>query len=364
MDSFFASVEQREHPELRGKAIAVGGVGERGVIATASYEARKYGVHSAMSTKRALELCPNLIVIGGNHQKYKEVSRQIHAIFQEYTDLIEPLSLDEAFLDVTVNKPCIPYAKDIAKEIKQKIRERLNLTASAGVSYNKFLAKIASDWDKPDGLFVVHPQQALDFIAHLKVEKFWGVGSVTAQHMHRMGIYSGLQLREWSLQGLTKEFGKMGKVYYDFARGIDERPVEPLQIRKSVGCETTFEKDIYSRSAIVIELYHLAEELLRRVQKSGFRGYTLTLKVKFHDFTQLTRSKTQPFAPLVAMSDILPLAKRLMKEVEYSRTHPIRLLGLSVSHTKEELAVREEWQQLDIDFEEQKNERWQSDTLY
>ena len=208
MDSFYISVEQRDNPELRGIPCAVGGLSDRGVLATASYEARKFGVHSAMSTKKALELCPQLVVVSGNHNKYKEVSKQIHEILHEYTDIIEPISLDEAFLDVTENKPGIDLAVDIAKEIKEKIKERLHLTASAGVSYNKFLAKIASDWKKPDGLFVIHPERALDFISRLKIEKFWGVGAVTAEKMHQMGIYNGLQLRQWSLQGLTKKFGK------------------------------------------------------------------------------------------------------------------------------------------------------------
>lgn len=351
MDSFFISVEQRDNPELRGIPCAVGGLSDRGVLATASYEARKFGVHSAMSTKKALELCPHLVVVAGNHYKYKEVSMQIHEILHEYTDIIEPISLDEAFLDVTENKPGIEYAVDIAKEIKAKIKERLHLTASAGVSYNKFLAKIASDWNKPDGLFVIHPDKALDFIARLKIEKFWGVGSVTAEKMHKMGIYNGMQLRQWSLQGLTKKFGKIGQVYYDFARGIDERPVEAVQIRKSVGCETTFEKDIWKRSAIIIEIYHIAEELIRRLQKNKFEGYTLTLKVKFFDFTQITRSKTDT-AAFNDMDHILPVAKQLLKEVDYSSSNPIRLLGLSVSHAKDETGLSHRyWRQLELDFE-------------
>lgn len=349
MDAFFVSVEQRDNPALLGTACAVGGVGDRGVLATASYEARKFGVHSAMSTKKALELCPELIVIPGNHNKYKEVSRQIHEIFHEYTDIIEPLSLDEAFLDVTVNKPDIPLAVDIAREIKQKIRERLNLTASAGVSYNKFVAKIASDWKKPDGLFVVHPDRALDFISRLSIERFWGVGPVTAQRMHQLGIYNGMQLREWSLQGLTHEFGKAGKVYYDFARGIDERPVEAVRTRKSVGCETTFEEDIWKSSAIIIELYHLTEELVRRLQKSGFRGSTLTLKVKYFDFVQITRSKTVNDV-FTDIHQVLPIAKELMRDVECSSLRPIRLLGLSVSGKEHEKNESGEAVQLEFEF--------------
>ena len=226
MDAFYASVEQRDNPELRGKPLAVGHAEERGVVAAASYEARRYGVHSAMSSQKAKRLCPQLIFVHGRMDVYKAVSRQIHEIFHEYTDIIEPLSLDEAFLDVTENKKGISLAVDIAKEIKQKIREQLNLVASAGVSYNKFLAKIASDYRKPDGLCTIHPEQALDFIARLPIESFWGVGPVTAKKMHLLGIRNGFQLRKCSLEMLTAHFGKVGALYYECARGIDERPVE------------------------------------------------------------------------------------------------------------------------------------------
>ncbi len=258
MDAFYASVEQRDNPALRGKPIAVGHAEERGVVAAASYEARRFGVRSAMSSLKAKRLCPQLIFIPGRMEVYKSVSRQIHEIFHEYTDVIEPISLDEAFLDVTENKPGIPLAVDIAKEIKRKMRERLNLVASAGISYNKFLAKIASDYRKPDGLCTIHPAQALDFVARLPIESFWGVGPVTAKKMHTLGIHNGEQLRMQSLEMLTREFGKVGTVYYDFARGIDIRPVEAVRIRKSVGCEHTLEKDISKRSSVIIELYHAA----------------------------------------------------------------------------------------------------------
>ncbi len=336
MDSFFASVEQRDNPDLRGKAIAVGGTSDRGVVATASYEARRFGVHSAMSTKRALELCPQLIVVPSDHKKYREVSARIHDIFHEYTDIVEPLSLDEAFLDVTENKIGMESATDIAHEIKRKIHERLNLTASAGVSYCKFLAKIASDHNKPDGFFLIHPDHALDFIDRLPVKDFWGVGSVTARRMHQLGIYSGHQLRQWSLEGLTREFGKAGKVYYDFARGIDDRPVIAERERKSVGCEVTFEKDIYTHASMVIEIYHVAQELLRRLHKAEFVGYTLTLKVKYEDFTQITRSHTGA-AAFDTMGTILPCAKALLHEVHYGEDRRVRLLGLTVSNPVEDL---------------------------
>ncbi|MBQ2225777.1 MAG: DNA polymerase IV, partial [Prevotella sp.] len=237
MDAFFASVEQRDNPELRGKPVAVGYDGARGVVSTASYEARKYGVHSAQAMSIAKRRCPDLIVVNGSYQRYKEVSAQIHSIFHDYTDIIEPISLDEAFLDVTQNKKGIKLAVDIAKEIKARIKSELNLTASAGVSYNKFLAKIASDYRKPDGLCTVHPDKALDFVAQLPVEKFWGVGPKTAKRMHHMGIFTGADLRNVSLNHLIEVFGKAGPVFYNFSRAIDNRPVVTDWVRKSVGCE-------------------------------------------------------------------------------------------------------------------------------
>ena len=350
MDAFYASVEQRDNPSLRGKPIAVGHAEERGVVAAASYEARRYGVRSAMSSAKAKRLCPSLIFVRGRMDVYKEVSRQIHEIFHEYTDIIEPISLDEAFLDVTENKPGIELAVDIAKEIKQKIRERLHLVASAGVSYNKFLAKIASDYRKPDGLCTIHPAQALDFIAGLPIESFWGVGPVTAKRMHALGIHNGLQLRACSPDRLLREFGKVGSVYYDFARGIDLRPVEAVRIRKSIGCERTLEKDVSLRSSVIIELYHVAVELVSRLEKKDFRGNTLTLKIKFHDFRQITRSLTQS-RELTTLDVILPLAKQLLQEVDYAE-HPIRLIGLSVSNPREETGGHGVWEQLSLDFKE------------
>ena len=348
MDAFYASVEQRDNPELRGKPIAVGHAEERGVVAAASYEARRYGVRSAMSSQKAKRICPQLIFVPGRMSVYKEVSRQIHEIFHEYTDIIEPISLDEAFLDVTVNKPGIELAVDIAKEIKRKVRERLCLVASAGVSYNKFLAKIASDYRKPDGLCTIHPDQALDFIARLPIENFWGVGPVTAKRMHLLGIHNGAQLRTRSLESLTREFGKVGTIYYDFARGIDLRPVEAVRVRKSIGCERTLEKDINRTSSVIIELYHVAVELVRRLDGKQFKGNTLTLKIKFHDFTQITRSVTRP-QELTTLDTILPLAKQLLKEVDYAE-HPIRLIGLSVSNPHNEPDVNGTWEQLSFEF--------------
>ena len=348
MDAFYASVEQRDHPELRGKPIAVGYSEERGVVSAASYEARKYGVRSAMSSLKAKQLCPPLVFVPGRMSVYKEVSAQIHSIFHEYTDIIEPLSLDEAFLDVTENKKGIELAVDIAKEIKQRIREELNLIASAGISYNKFLAKVASDYRKPDGLCTIHPDQAMKFIKQLPIESFWGVGKVTAQRMHALGIHKGKDLQQYSLEMLTHLFGKAGNLYYNFARGIDLRPVEVERIRKSVGCEHTLEKDITSSSSVIIELYHVATELVERLKRNGFSGNTLTLKIKFYDFKQITRSITQE-KELHLMTDILPLAKQLLKEVDYS-IHPIRLIGLTVSNPKEEQEAHKEWRQLELEF--------------
>ena len=366
MDQFFAAVEQRDHPELRGKPIAVGHDAERGVVSTASYEARRFGVHSAQSIQVAKRLCPQLIIVEPHFQKYKEVSAQLHEIFHDYTDLIEPISLDEAFLDVTENKKSIELGVDIAREIKQRILETTGLTASAGVSYCKFLAKIASDWRKPDGLTVIHPDRALDFISQLKIEKIWGVGQKTAEKMHRMGIFTGLDLRNTSLSRLTQEFGKMGQVFYDFSRGIDNRPVISEWERKSVSCEQTFESDINENAAVTIHLYHTVLELVRRIEKNDFEGRTLTLKVKFareqtqqydkyQDFHQITRSITVDHV-LRTKDEILPLAKQLMQQVEF-HSHPIRLLGLGVSNpgspsSNGALASSQgAWCELELEFE-------------
>lgn len=347
MDAFFASVEQRDNPELRGKPIAVGFDGPRGVVSTASYEARRFGIHSAMPIATAKRMCSSLIIVPCRHSHYKEVSQKIHEIFLRYTDLIEPISIDEAFLDVTTNKKGMEMAVDIAREIKDAIKQELNLTASAGVSYNKFLAKIASDYRKPDGLFVIHPERALDFIASLPVEDFWGVGPKTLETMHKIGVFNGAQLRACSLRFLNDVFGKAGTVFYYFARGIDERPVENVRIRKSVGCEQTFLEDIQRNSAIIIELYHTVQELVERIKKSGFRGYTLTLKVKFSDFSVISRS-TSTNKTLHTKEQILPLAKRLMAVVPKDK--PIRLIGLSVSNPHNDNRPR--WIEGELDFKD------------
>lgn len=353
MDAFFAAVEQRDNPELRGKPIAVGFDGPRGVVSTASYEARTFGVRSAMSMAQAKRRCPHLIVVSSHFDRYKEVSRQIHAVFHEYTDLVEPISLDEAFLDVSENKKGIELAVDIAKEIKEKIYECTSLTASAGISYNKLLAKIASDMRKPNGIFTVHPDRALDFIGGLPVEKLWGVGPKTAERMHGMGVFTGEQLRQISREHLVQVFGKMGNVYYDFSRGIDNRPVIVEYERKSVGCERTFLEDLRIESKIIIELYHITLELVERIKAKDFKGRTLTLKLKWDATTQITRSLTQEKV-LRAKDDILPLAKQLLKDTDY-HNRPIRLMGLSVSSpetNEKEGQNRAQWIEGLLPFEE------------
>ena len=347
MDAFYASVEQRDNPSLKGKPVAVGHSGERGVVSAASYEARKFGVRSAMPSVKAARMCPELIFVNGRMDVYKAVSEEIHEIFHLHTDIIEPISLDEAFLDVTENKMNIPLAVDIAADIKARIKRELGLTASAGISYNKFLAKIASDFRKPDGLCTIHPSQALDFISKLPIESFWGVGAVTAKRMHQIGIHNGNDLRNCPFETLIREFGKAGQLYYNFARGVDERKVEAEHIRKSVGCERTLDHDITTQSAIIIELYHTAVELVERVQKAGFIGNTLTLKIKFNDFSQITRCITQSQI-LRDLHVILPIAKQLLKKLDYGNLKPIRLIGLTVSCSKERGII--ECNQLSFDF--------------
>lgn len=334
MDAFYASVEQHDHPELRGKPIAVGGTEHRGVVCAASYEARRFGVRSAMTGALARKRCPHITFVAPRFPRYKEVSQAIHAIFHDYTDCIEPISLDEAFLDVTENKIGEPLAVEIARQIRRRIRDELGLTASAGVSYNKFLAKVASDARKPDGLCTVHPDQALDFIATLPIEAFWGVGRATAKRMHELGISTGADLRERSLEELRRRFGKAGQVFYDFARGIDDRPVVSEWVRKSFGCEHTFDEDSAEPLEVEARLRLVAEELQRRLERKGFVGRTLTLKVKFSDFTSLTRS-TSDLEPISSLEGILRLGLRLLRGLDYS-DRPIRLLGLSLSNPPEE----------------------------
>lgn len=347
MDAFYASIELRDHPEYRGKPLVVGRDEERGVVAAASYEARRYGVRSAMSSVKAKRLCPDLIFVNRRMEVYKAVSEDIHEIFREYTDIIEPIAFDEAFLDVTENKQGFTLGVEVAKAIKKEIREKLGLIASAGVSYNKFLAKIASDYRKPDGIYVIHPSKALAFIARLPIESFWGIGKVTAKKMHSLGVHTGAELRSCSMEFLTRNFGKNGSLYYDFAHGKDPRPVEAIHTRKSVGCEYTFEKDLTANIPVIIELNHLTKELVERLEKSDFRGHTLTLKIKFNNFSQKTRSISVNHE-LRTIEKILPIAKSLWKETGLT-SFSIRLLGLTVSNPIDDNTPAEPIQ-LSIDF--------------
>jgi DNA polymerase-4 len=346
MDAFYASVEQRDNPGLRGKPVAVGGSRERGVVAAASYEARKYGVRSAMPSSIALRRCPNLIFTKPRMDVYSEVSHKIHEIFNEYTDLVEPLSLDEAFLDVTFHKKGKPSATLIAKEIKQRIKEEVNLTASAGVSYNKFLAKIASDYNKPDGLFVILPEEAEAFINNLEVEKFFGVGKVTAGKFHKMGIYFGRDMRKIDRQELIRSFGKAGSYYYDIVRGIDNRPVNPNRERKSIGGERTFSKDLFGYAELTSELKLISEIVWKRISKRSARGKTITLKVKYADFEQITRSHT--FAEYVSESEQMYRKGIEMLPFNEAEQRGVRLLGLTLSNL--DLPGEEKPVQLTLEF--------------
>jgi DNA polymerase-4 len=332
MDAFYASVEQRDHPEYRGKAIAVGGSpeGRGGVVATASYEARKFGVRSAMPSKRALQLCPEIIFVRPRFDVYKDVSRRIREIFSRHTDIIEPLSLDEAFLDVTADKQQIGSAIEIAKLIKQAIREELQLTASAGVSVNKFVAKIASDLNKPDGLTFIGPSSIEEFMEKLPVEKFFGVGKVTAEKMKRMGLHTGADLKRLSENDLKQHFGKPGAFYYRIVRGIDDREVQPHRETKSLGAEDTFPYDLTKAEEMFAELEKIAVTVHERLKRYGLRGRTITLKIKYSDFRQITRNQSFPF-PVGDFDKILDTAKQLLLATE-PEDKPVRLLGISLSN--------------------------------
>jgi DNA polymerase-4 len=329
MDAFYASVEQRDDPALRGKPVAVGGSRERGVVAAASYEARRFGVRSAMSGITARRKCPELIFVRPRFDVYKAVSQQIRAVFAAHTPIIEPLSLDEAYLDVTENLQAIASATQIAKAIRASIRQQTGLTASAGVSYNKFLAKLASDHRKPDGLFVIPPDRGTAFVENLEVGRFHAVGPVTAAKMNRLGIHTGLDLRAQSMAFLQEQFGKSGPYYYWIARGVDERPVRADRIRKSVGAENTFSEDLTALAAMRGQLRPLAEKVWGHCERSGTRGRTVTLKVKYADFQQITRSRSfGDFVPSVAVleSTALDLLAPLLP-VRLG----VRLLGVTLS---------------------------------
>jgi DNA polymerase-4 len=332
MDAFYASVEQRDNPELRGKAIAVGGSpeGRGGVVATASYEARKFGVRSAMPSKKALQLCPEVIFVRPRFAVYKEVSQKIREIFRRYTDLIEPLSLDEAYLDVTQDKQNIGSAIDIAKLIKQAIKDELQLTASAGISINKFVAKIASDMNKPDGLTFIGPSSIESFMEKLAVEKFFGVGKVTAEKMKKMGLFTGADLKQLPEDEMVKHFGKAGRFYYQIARGIDNREVQPNRETKSIGAEDTFPYDLTEIEEMNVELDKLSQTVANRLQQYQLKGRTTTLKIKYSDFKQITRnySVTEPVGDFETISQT---AKNLLLATEPEGKR-IRLLGITLSN--------------------------------
>jgi DNA polymerase-4 len=331
MDAFFAAIEQRDFPELKGKPVIVGSdPHERGVVATCSYEARKYGVHSAMPSSVAYRLCPEGVFVRPRFEVYSKVAKQIRAIFFEYTDLVEPLSLDEAYLDVTQNKKNEPSATKLAKEIKKRIFQTTALTASAGVSFNKFLAKLASDFNKPDGLTVVVPKYAVAFIEMLPIRKFPGVGKVTEQRMKRLGIHTGKELRQCDKEMLMEEFGKIGAFFYDIAHCKDDRAVNPKRERKSLGREHTFQTDLQHVEQIEQHLDAIAKEVEELLKYKNVTGLTLTLKVRYFDFETITRAKTvkEPFRTKEQMAQV---AKELLKKT-HAQKKPIRLLGISISH--------------------------------
>lgn len=334
MDAFYASVEQRDHPEYRGKPIVVGGAPDRrGVVATASYEARRFGIRSAMSSRKAQQLCPDVIFVLPRFDVYKAVSQQIRAIFHRFTDLIEPLSLDEAFLDVTTDKQNIGSAIEIARRIRQAIKDELQLTASAGVSVSKFVAKIASDMDKPDGLTFIGPSSILSFMEQLPVEKFFGVGKVTAAKMKAMNLFTGADLKQLSEAELTRHFGKSGGFYYRMVRGIDNRPVQPHREIKSVASEDTFERDLDQAEDLDHELEKIAGRVVQRLELYGLKGRTITLKVKFSDFRQLTRNQSYA-KPVNDYETIRDTAMALLHRLELEGKK-IRLLGISLSNFDE-----------------------------
>lgn len=329
MDAFYASVEQRDNPELRGKPVAVGGSAERGVVAAASYEARKFGVRSAMPSVTAKRQCPDLIFVRPRFEVYKAISRQIRDIFAEHTPIIEPLSLDEAYLDVTENRQGIPLARDIALRIREKIKAETGLNASAGISYNKFLAKLASDHRKPNGQFVIAPEMGPAFVEALPVGKFHGIGPATAAKMNSLGLFTGLDIRNQTLEFMNANFGKSGAYYYWISRGVDERPVRANRIRMSIGAENTFSTDLAAYDALAAELRPLVDKVWRHCEATGNRGRTVTLKIKFADFEIITRSRSVA-AAVRGRDDLERLACGLL-EAEMPLGKRVRLLGVSLS---------------------------------
>jgi DNA polymerase-4 len=346
MDAFYASVAELDNPELKGKAIAVGGSEERGVVSAASYEARKFGVKSAMSSFLAKQKCPHLIFVKTDFDRYKELSTKIREIFYEYTDLVEPLSLDEAYLDVTENKKGNPSANDIAREIRARIYEETGLRASAGISINKFIAKVASDINKPNGQKTIHPEEVLQFLATLPVNKFYGVGKVTAAKMYNLGIFKGDDLKKKSVEELVKSFGKSGTHYYNIVRGIHNSAVKPNRIRKSIAAERTFNENLSSEIFMIERLDKIADELEKRMKKTDTSGKTITLKIKYSDFTQQTRSRTKTNF-MQTKKEFFPVVKELLYQDKL--VNSVRLLGLSFGNLNTEEVVPF-WVQLQFEF--------------
>jgi len=334
MDAFYASVEQMDNPELKGKPLAVGGSEVRGVVSAASYEARKFGVRSAMSGIQAKRNCPDLIFVRPRFDRYKEISKKIRKIFHEYTDLVEPLSLDEAYLDVTQNKKGNPSATLIAKEIRQRIFEEVGLTASAGISVNKFVAKIASDYNKPNGQKTVNPEEVESFLENLDIKKFYGIGKVTTERMYHLGIFTGKDLKSKSAEFLEEHFSKSGLHFYNIVRGIHNSAVKPNRIAKSVAAEHTFNENLTSEIFMVEKLERIANELENRLKKHNISGKTVTLKIKYSDFTTQTRSKTLPYF-IADKGLLLETAKELLFQERMKES--VRLLGISLNNLNTEI---------------------------
>jgi len=347
MDAFFASVEQLDQPELRGKPVAVGGNGERGVIAAASYEARAFGVRSAMPGLIARRKCPHLIFVKPRFDRYKEISLHIRQIFYEYSDLVEPLSLDEAFIDVTENKKEISSASRIARLIREQIYEEVGLRASAGISVNKFTAKIASDINKPNGQKTINPEEVIPFLEELNIEKFFGIGKVTAEKMNTLGIFKGKHLKDQRLEFLVRNFGKSGKHFYEIVRGIQYSEVKPNRLRKSIAAERTFSSDIQELSLLLEKLEWIAEELEQRMQRAKVKGKGITLKIKYQDFSIHTRSRTL-LKDIHQRQEFYPIIRDLLEQEKILK--PVRLLGISISKLNNEPQLHPVGLQLEIDF--------------
>jgi len=343
MDAFFAAVEQRDNPQLQGKPVIVGGPPDsRGVVATCNYEARKYGVHSAMASSRAGQLCPHGVFVKPRFQAYKQASEKIHQVFKQYTNLIEPLSLDEAYLDVTKTSSCNGSATLMAKEIRQKIFESTQLTASAGISYNKFLAKVASDINKPDGQCVIKPEDGEKFVQTLAIGRFYGIGKVTEAKMHSLKIFTGADLKSWSKEQLAQYFGKSSGYYYSIARGVDDRPVSNHRVRKSLGSETTFQQDMRDVSEMMLCLENLAFQVLKSLKQKSLVAYTITLKIKYSNFQQVTRSRTFE-SPLNDHSSVKSILAILLEKTEVE-SRCVRLLGVAMSNLAKDEVIRHDFQ--------------------